>query len=106
MTQRARIRPTIADTVVYKLIGITGITLYIGITNDPIDREQQHQSRGLIFNELVQISDPMIRQQAYERETMELLAYYNAYGDLPLYNRNEQTYRRIGVGSQNKLFIR
>ena len=79
------------DTFTYVLTNSFGETLYIGITNDKQGREKKHKDKGRLFNSLIRTSDLMTRSDAWNKETLDLVKYYELNGNsLPLYQRNNQ----------------
>ena len=60
--------------------------LYIGITNHPIAREDEHLRDGKRFSHLNVETKPMSREYARQWETRRLESYREFTGHNPLYN--------------------
>ena len=95
------------DTYVYVLTGLTippdisGI-VYIGITNDPKEREKQHRegtggTKKKLFNSLKVVEGPMRRSTAELVESRKLIEHDDKYGNLPIENDNSQTRARLAL---------
>lgn len=93
------------DTYVYELKGLTlygsGV-LYIGIANNPNEREKDHrEGRGSTskksFVVMEIITGPIKKSEARIAEDQRLIDHYHQYKQLPLYNNNLATMRRLGL---------
>ena len=79
---------TIYDTVTYCLRDGNEI-VYIGTTNDPVRRLQEHQSEGKQFTKLEATSDPMTKVDAKQKERQDLAQYRKNHGGRnPKYNKD------------------
>lgn len=79
---------TARDTVVYELKDGNEV-VYIGITNDPKGREQQHRKEGKKFGHLKVVSVRMTRASARRREKVRIATYLrNHQGRSPKYNKD------------------
>ena len=77
------------DTVTYELLQ-TNAVVYIGITNNPEEREQQHVREFKVFTHLRITSEPMQRNTAEQKEENDLQAFRdNNGGRNPLYNQTD-----------------
>ena len=78
---------TIYDTVTYRLRDGNEI-VYIGTTNDPVRRLQEHQSEGKQFTKLEVTSRKMTEKGAEEKEAGDLAQYRKNHGGRnPKYNK-------------------
>lgn len=77
------------DTLTYKLTGHRGETLYIGTTNNPERREQEHRNEGKNFVNLIPTSRRMTSEGAINKETKQLGTYRQGHkGRNPRYNKD------------------
>ena len=77
--------PAKEDTVTYELRW-DGDVVYIGTTNDP-DRRKDEHDEDMIFDELVPTSEPMTAAMAKQKEAEDLEAYRRDHDGMnPLYN--------------------
>ena len=75
------------DTYVYELKQGNKV-VYIGTTNDPKQREQQHRKDGKEFDKLVPISRRMTKEGAKNKEAERLDTYRENQGKNPRYNKD------------------
>ncbi len=75
------------DTVTYELKQGNKI-LYIGITNDPDRREQEHKDEGKQFSHLNVTSNRMTVEGAKQKESDRLETYRRNQGRKPRYNKD------------------
>jgi predicted GIY-YIG superfamily endonuclease len=73
--------------VTYKLTDRQGKAKYIGTTNYPSRREEQHRASGKKFSRLVVTSRPVSRRTADRYESRNLSSYRRATGSRPTYNK-------------------
>lgn len=73
-------------SVTYKLVK-NDRAVYIGVTNDPQLRVQQHLHAGKYFDKMVITSQFLPRQEAERRETRNIASYREATGVNPRYNK-------------------
>lgn len=79
------------DTVLYDLLGPKGQILYIGTTNDPERREDEHRDEGLRFRTLHVRSRRMTEPGAKEKEERALDTYQGGHqGRNPRYNKDPE----------------
>ena len=79
------------DTVTYELrLREGGGVVYIGTTNDPDRREQEHRDSGKKFNHMHITSVKMTEEDAMKKEK-EMLSTYrqNHEGNNPKYNKDD-----------------
>ena len=77
------------DTVTYELRWDEDV-VYIGTTNDPDRREDEHRLDGKIFDELKRTSKPMTEKRAKQKEAKDLKAFRRAHrGENPIYNDDD-----------------
>lgn len=80
--------PAKKDTVTYEL-RLDDEVVYIGTTNDPDRREDEHDE-DKVFDELVPTSEPMTAVRAKQKEAEDLEAYRHGHGGMnPLYNEDD-----------------
>lgn len=72
--------------VTYKLVQ-NNRAVYIGITNNPQARVQQHLQAGKNFEKMVITSAALPRKEAERRESRNISSYRDATGHNPKYNR-------------------
>lgn len=78
------------NTFLYRLTGEHGETLYIGTTNDPERREQEHRNKGWRFRSLETQSCALSKESAATREQEAIATYKrNHDGKRPKYNKND-----------------
>ena len=82
-------RPLHWNVVGYTLRSRKDRVLYIGITNDPDRREEEHRLYGKKFNYLKVETRPMSRDYAEEWEDQFLDSYRDYVGRNPHYNRTD-----------------
>ena len=93
------------DTIVYRLVDgdpdcfESTVYIDIGSPKNTHLQEKEHRIEGKEFVTLVVVSKRLARHQAYNLKVLDLKEYYTRFGDLPLYNRNDYTYQKIGVAS-------
>lgn len=75
------------DTVTYKLKQGNGVD-YIGSTNNPERREQEHRREGKKFGHLKVTSRRMTEDGAKKKEAEQLATYRKNQGKNPKYNKN------------------
>ena len=75
------------DTVVYELEKGNEV-VYIGTTNNPERREQQHRQEGKQFDFIKIISLPMTEEGAKRIEAERLATYRSNQGRNPKYNKD------------------
>jgi len=77
------------DTVVYELYD-NRKKVYIGITDDPIRREQEHKDEGKNFKSMKVITPKLKNESAIEREEQMIEMYQkNHNGRMPRYNKKK-----------------
>lgn len=77
------------DTITYKLTGKKGETLYIGTTNNPEQRAEQHRDAGKRFVNLIPTSRKMTAGGAENKETQQLATFRRGHsGRNPRYNKD------------------
>ncbi len=75
------------DTVTYELKQGDEV-VYIGITNDPKRREQQHEKEGKKFSSMKVTSKRMTEDEARRKEAELLATYRKNHGKNPKYNKD------------------
>ncbi len=75
------------DTVVYELKKGNKI-LYVGTTNDPERREQEHKKTGKNFGHMNVITRKMSEDGAKNKESDRLATYRKNNGRNPKYNKD------------------
>ena len=75
------------DTVTYELKQGNKV-LYIGITNDPERREQEHREEGKKFKRMKVTSRCMTEEGATKKEAERLTRYRKNQGRNPIYNKD------------------
>ena len=75
------------DTLVYELKQGNRV-VYVGTTNDPERREQEHKNEGKQFNRMSIISRRMTEKGAKEKENERLAKYKKNQGGNPEYNKD------------------
>ncbi len=73
-------------SVTYKLVR-NNRAVYIGTTNNPYVRKQQHAQSGKKFDAMVVTSPRLPRQVAERREVRNIKSYKEATGRNPRYNK-------------------
>jgi len=73
-------------SVTYKLVR-NNKAVYIGTTNNPVLRNQQHAQSGKKYDQMVITSPKLPRQEAERRETRNIKSYRAATGRNPGYNK-------------------
>ncbi len=75
------------DTVTYELKSGNKV-LYVGTTNNPERREQEHRDSGKSFSHMNITSRSMTEEGAMKKETTRLKTYRRNQGRNPLYNKD------------------
>ena len=75
------------DTVTYELREGNKI-VYLGTTNDPVQREQEHREAGKKFSKLKVTSRKMTDDGAKKKEAARLAIYRRNQGKNPKYNED------------------
>lgn len=75
------------DTVTYELKEGRKV-VYVGTTNDPDLREEQHRKEGKRFSHLNVTSRRMTEDGAKQQETSRLATYRRNQGKNPRYNKD------------------
>ncbi len=75
------------DTVTYELKQGNKV-VYVGTTNDPDRREQQHRKEGKNFTHLKVTSIRMTKDGARKKEAEQLATYRKNQGRNPKYNKD------------------
>ncbi|MEW8417175.1 MAG: GIY-YIG nuclease family protein [Candidatus Thiodiazotropha endolucinida] len=75
------------DTVTYELKQGNKV-VYVGTTNDPKQREQQHREDGKKFGHMNVTSRRMTEDGAKKKETERLATYRKNQGRNPKYNKD------------------
>lgn len=70
----------------YKLV-TNNKAVYIGTTNNPYLRKQQHSTAGKKFDAMVVTSPRLPRKEAEKREARNIKSYKEATGRNPIYNK-------------------
>ena len=73
-------------SVTYKLVK-NNKAVYIGTTNNPQLRNQQHSQSGKIYDFMVVTSPKLPRLEAERREVRNIESYRKATGKNPRYNK-------------------
>jgi len=73
--------------VTYKLVDKYDRAKYIGTTNNPWRRNQEHSDSGKSYTKLVVTSGRLPKQEAERREARNIRSYKNATGRRPRYNQ-------------------
>ncbi|MGI9345020.1 MAG: GIY-YIG nuclease family protein [Gammaproteobacteria bacterium] len=76
------------DTVTYELKKGNEV-LYVGITNDPARREQEHKNEGKKFTRMNVTSNRMTKDGAERKEQNRLSTYRKNQGKNPKYNKDD-----------------
>ncbi len=81
--------PKKRDTLTYELWD-KGKKVYIGQTNDPEGREDEHRAEGKHFSSLKVTSPRVTEEGALRKEDEQLKAYQKGHGgQLPRYNKRK-----------------
>jgi len=75
------------DTVTYELKDGNKV-VYVGTTNDPTRREQEHKDNGKKFGHMNVISRRMTDDGAMKKEADRLATYRKNQGKNPKYNKD------------------
>lgn len=75
------------DTVTYELKQGNKV-VYVGTTNDPERREQEHQMQGKKFGHMKVTSRRMTEGGAKQKEVERLSTYRQNQGKNPIYNKD------------------
>ena len=75
------------DTVTYELKEGNKV-VYVGTTNDPERREQEHQESGKNFKKMTITSRRMTEDGAKKKEQERLETYRKNQGENPKYNKD------------------
>jgi len=75
------------DTVTYELKNGNKV-VYVGTTNDPEQREEEHRAAGKKFGHMNVTSRRMTDEGAKKKEAERLETYRKNQGDNPKYNKN------------------
>lgn len=79
--------PKKQDTVTYELKQGNKV-VYVGTTNDPERREQEHREAGKKFGHMKVTSRRMTEKGAMKKETERLETYCKNQGKNPKYNKD------------------
>lgn len=79
--------PKKRDTVTYELKQGNKL-VYVGTTNDPERREQEHRKAGKKFGNLAVTSKKMTEDGAMKKESERLSTYRKNQGKNPKYNKD------------------
>ena len=79
--------PKKQDTVTYELKKGNEV-VYVGTTNDPERREQEHKEQGKKFGHMNVTSRRMTEDGAKRKETERLATYRKNQGNNPKYNKD------------------
>jgi len=79
--------PEKRDTVTYELKQGNTV-LYVGTTNDPERREQEHENEGKKFSNMKITSKRMTEKGAKKKEEDRIKTYRRSHGKNPKYNKD------------------
>lgn len=79
--------PKKQDTVIYELKQGNKV-VYVGTTNDPERREQEHKEDGKKFSHMNVTSRRMTEEGAKKKETERIETYRKNQGKNPKYNKD------------------
>ena len=71
----------------YTLLDYLGKIVYIGISDNPLERRAEHRRAGKQFKEIKIETKPMSRQHALRWEAWRLKSYRDGTGRNPMYNK-------------------